>query len=554
LRNVGVQFLVWGFLLSLAWLAHFSQSRNIGFYSDDHTFAVPTLNWSAGDLRHFIGGQLVSYPEPQGRPLGFIIGVVFAYVGDRIDGVNGMFMVGWWILSANAILFYHLLHRCFSRPIPMLGAIGFLLFPADTTRPFLCHDHILQPALTFTLLAAHLYLGGGRLRRIFAYLVAALCLFTYESALLPLFAIPLLERARDRQWRRGFVRHVVVLVMLIALVGLSRKLGHEYRTEQANGSKGLILLEVISGSVIGPAVAGFTFVWRAITATIHLWKTPGDLLVLIPAAGVFWLILQLNGERPAAEPSSDVRRAALFGAAAVGISYLLSFTHFPPVWIEGQETSVHLAAVIGGSTLFAAACAALMRRAKHRLIVFACIAIYLGLLFVSATAEQDGYVAIWQARQQFWRQLLEICPDLENQTLIICDGQMPQPVHFVLGSCWSDSLVLGQVYRMPAEFTEIPQVSCFPADATGKGWRTWLARDSGSRVVWSQAPYGRKLGSELVEGKTILLHMDERGLLTRVSGNVAIGGKPFRLKNAAKKGNAALQRLRFYEVLVGAER
>ena len=388
----------------------------------------------------------------------------------------------------------------------------------------------------------------------FAYLVAALCLFTYESALLPMFAIPLLDRARDQRWRRGFIRHVFVLVGLIALVGLSRKLGHEYRTEQANGSKGIILLEVISGSVIGPMVAAFTFVWRATTATIHLWRTPVDLLILIPAVGVFWLILRLMGKRPSPESGSDARHAALFGAAALGISYLLSFTHFPPVWIEGQETSVHLAAVIGGSTLFAAICAELIRRAKHELIAFSMIAIYLGLLFVSASAEQDGYVAIWQRRQQFWRQLLETCPDLENQTLIICDGQMPQPVHFVLGSCWSDSLVLGQVYQMPADFSEIPQVSCFPTEASGKGWRTWLTRDPSGRVVWSQAPYGRKLGSELVEGKTILLHMNERGLFTRVSGTVDIGGKPFRLRNAAAKGKAPLRTLRFYDVLVGAGR
>jgi hypothetical protein len=552
IRHAGVHLLIGAFLMSLAWLAHFSQSRNIGFYSDDQTFAVPALSWSPTDLRHFIVGQLLSYPEPQGRPLGFILGVVFAYLGDHLAGVNGMFIVGWLILSTNAILFYHLLDRCFSRPIPLLGAIAFLLFPADTTRPFLCHDHILQPALTFMLIASHLYLSGGIFRRILAYLSVALCLFTYETALLPFFAIPLLDRDRSPQWRKRFIRHIIVLLTIIALVGVSRKLGHEYRTEQANGSKGLILLEIISGSIIGPAVAAFTFVWRAITAGVHLCKVPVDIFILLSAAGVFWLIFQLSDR--SSETSTDIRRAAVFGAAAIGLSYILSFTHFPPVWIEGQETSVHLAAAIGGSTLFAAGCAWILHRSKHRLIATTIIALYLGLLFISATAEQDGYVTIWQERQQFWRQVVELCPDLTDHTLIICDGQTPQPVHFVLASCWSDSLVLGQMYQMPAGFTEIPQVSCFPADSTGKGWRTWLTRDPTGRAIWSQAPYGRKLGSELVEGNTILLHMNSNGLLTRLGGAVQIAGKPFHLRTMASPGKAALDTQRFYDVLIGNSR
>src|ERR1700761_2946532 len=60
-----------GFLFALAWLAHFTQSRNIGFYSDDHTFAVRPLSWSPEDFNLWMRTQAISYPEPQGRPLGF---------------------------------------------------------------------------------------------------------------------------------------------------------------------------------------------------------------------------------------------------------------------------------------------------------------------------------------------------------------------------------------------------------------------------------------------------------------------------------------------------
>ncbi len=46
--------------------------------------------------------------------------------------------------------------------MPLVAALMFLLFPADTTRPFLCHAHILQPSLTFALVAAHLFLCRSR--------------------------------------------------------------------------------------------------------------------------------------------------------------------------------------------------------------------------------------------------------------------------------------------------------------------------------------------------------------------------------------------------------
>ena len=343
------------FLFTVAWLAHFSQSRNIGFYSDDQTFAVRPLSWSADEFNFWLRTKTISYPEPQGRPLGFTLGVVFAYLGNRLDGVDGMFMVGWFILSLNTILFYYLLRRCFCGSMPLLGAIAFLLFPADTTRPFLCHAHILQPSLTFMLIAAHLYLGGSVARRILSYFVATLCLITYESAMLPFVAIPLLETARDDKWRRRFRRHIAAVLLIIAFIGLTRKLGHEYRTEEANGSKITVLVDIIAGSVIGPAAAVSTFGMRAWNVLQHLWQLPGDMIGVLGAALVFALVLRLSANRisTASVPSSDITRAIQFGLISLLASYLLSFTHFPPVCLQGQTTSVHLAAAIGGATLFA---------------------------------------------------------------------------------------------------------------------------------------------------------------------------------------------------------
>ncbi len=354
--RISHQVAITAFLLVLAWLAHFSQSRNIGFYSDDQTFAVRPLTWSPEQFRFWLRYKTISYPEPQGRPLGFALGIILAYFGDRLGGMDGMFVVGWMVLSLNAILFYHLLRRSFAQPLPLIGAITFLLFPADTTREFLCHAHILQPSLTFMLAAAHLYLNGSRSRQIVAYFIATLCLITYESAMLPFLAVPLLETARDRQWIRRFVKHVGIIFIILAVIGLTRKLGHEYRTEELSGGKAIVVLDILAGSLIGPAAAIFAFFLRVWSVLRHDWRSPGDLIpfisISIALACSFWLSMRQSvNDRLLID--TDSRRAIQFGAAALFVSYVLSFTHFPPTCLEGQTTSVHLAAAVGGACLFA---------------------------------------------------------------------------------------------------------------------------------------------------------------------------------------------------------
>jgi hypothetical protein len=527
------------FIFATAWLAHFSQSRNIGFYSDDQTFAVRPLSWSAADFNLWLRTKTISYPEPQGRPLGFTLGVVFAYLGDRLDGVDGMFIIGWCILSLNAILFYYLLRRCFSPPMPLLGTLAF----------------ILQPSLTFTLSAAHLYLNGSLPRRILSYFIATLCLITYESAMLPFVAIPMLEISRDEKWRRRFIRHIVTVFLIIAFIGLTRKLGHEYRTEEANSSKITVLLDIVAGTVIGPAAAISTFAIRIWNVLQHLWQSPVDTAAMLAAALVFALVLRLTakGSRAGSVPSKEITRAIQFGLLALVASYLLSFTHFPPVCLQGQTTSVHFAGVIGGATLFAAACSWLMNRSRPW-VATATIAIYLGILFSWAQVVQSGYVTLWQERQQFWTRLIDLCPDLTDGTLIICDNQPPQPNSLMPVSCWSDSVVLEESFAFPDSFAQTPQVSCFPADSTRHGWRSWLTRDPQGQVVWNQSPYGRRKGAELIEGNTILLHMDNEGKLTRATGTANIAGQPFRLKTLVPRGVPHYPTLRFFDILTRAAR
>jgi hypothetical protein len=575
---------VWFIVFAIAWLAHFSQSRNMGFYSDDLNFAVPPLNWQMHDVYRWIHTQIHSYPEPQGRPLGFLMGLIIPYLGNQLDGLQGMFIIGWLILSANTLLFYYLLRRCLRPPLPFLGALFYLLFPADTTRPFLCHAHVLQPSLTFMLIAGHLYLTGARgsifqpVFRAMSYIAIAACLVTYETALLPFLAMPLLLRSRDRRWRIGFAVHVGIVLTIVALVFVTRMHGGEYRAVDASASKLKTIGEIIGGSIIGPAAIAKACVYRAFQATRDLFYRPMELVGFLAALGVFALMLALSFRRSRATESdrrddfsADVARAFQFGAVATLVSYLFCFTHFPPGCIEGQETSVHLAATIGACTLLAAGAGKLMllqvkhpRMSRHWVAIsLGLIALYFSLIFGAALDEQDSYVLLWRQKQHFWTRLLDLCPDLREGTMVLCDGQLNQPIvdhhaiWFMPPNCWSDSLFLRYCYAMPKTWKVVPQVSAFPAEATKQGWRTWVRRDSVGRVVWKGPPdlvgppYGRHTGDELEEGNTILLHVSPEGTISRVAGAVEIEGKAFQLNGPAPRGRASLPTLPLYTILTG---
>ncbi len=561
---------VCAFVFAVAWLAHFSQSRNMGFYSDDMTFAVPPLTWQLHDVARWINTQIRIYPEPQGRPLGFLLGLIIPYFGYQLGGVPGMFVLGWIILSVNTLLFYYLLRRCLRPPLPLFGAMFFLLFPADTTRPFLCHAHVLQPSLMFLLVAGHFYLNGRWWRRALSYVVIAACLVTYETALLPFLAVPLLERARDRRWLIRFGLHGVIVGAIVVAVYVTRMHGGEYRAVEASASKFKTVGEIVAGSIIGPVAVAKACVQRAFQGARDLFLRPAELIGFIAALGVFVLSFGLGYRRARVSDdasrvllSIDVRRAARFGAAAMLVSYLFCFTHFPPWCTEGQETSVHLAATIGACTLLAAGAGnvyllrprqALLRRCWPAVSLFL-IALYFTLIFSSSLDVQKAYVSLWRQKQQFWTQVLDLCPDIREGTMVVCDGQLAQPVidhhaiWFMPPNCWSDSLVLRYSYQMPGAWKVIPQVSAFPAEVTGHGWRTWLTRDKAGRVVWKEEPYGRKKGDPLMESNTILLHVTPDGRVTRSQHTVDIEGLPFRLNDVVPRRPSELPTLPLYSIL-----
>ncbi len=237
----------------------------------------------------------------------------------------------------------------------------------------------------------------------------------------------------------------------------------------------------------------------------------------------------------------------MFGLAAVGVSYLLSFTHYPPVCEEGQSTSVHTATAIGAAALAAAVAGWVLLRSRFGRVA---VGLYFGLLVGQAVDEQAAFARLWHERQSFWSQVLALCPDMADRTVILCDGTLPQPTWYMPANLWSDAMVPAQVYQFPDRWRLPPILAAFPR-IPGQQWRTAVRRDATGRLGWQTAPCNCPAAQELADGDTILLRVDNAGRVSRVSGTVDVDGAPFRLRPPPPSGTRpAFPTLPFYDVLV----
>jgi hypothetical protein len=553
----------WGiplFLIALAWGAHYSLSNRLGFYDDDLLLSSPTMNWTWRDLLAYCQWQIVHFPLPQGRPIGFILGSLLPYIGNHIAHVQGMYAMGCAILALNAILLYHLLKRAaLPPPMPLLAGIAYILFPADTTRPFLTHQHILEPSITFMLIASNMYLGGGRWRRIFSYAVAVLCLFTYESAILPFLAIPLLESDQKRRWILRWIAHMAVVTVLTMAVFEIRRLCGEPRAIDASTSAAEIISRIVKGSFIGPAIAMYSFWFRFPEGWRDFFREPIFRTMVIAGAVAFAVAIKwvMSDRKPAdGDRSTEISgtiKAIGFGIVALMASYLFSFTHYPPQDVEGGGTTVHLAAAIGAAALFAGLANLVvypLRRCGKGWIGPIVVAIYLGFMLPVMIDEQTGYAIIWQQRQHYFSQVIKLCPDLGEHTTVICQGRMPVTLHYAPVNTWSDYQILQQAYRLPTQNNPPPRLLDFPDIATNQNWDRQVQWRADGKLYFNPPPFGVGVDDALEQGDTILLVANSRGQLQRIDGTIQVAGRPFLLRPYTHPGKVPFPRLPLYRFIM----
>lgn len=520
-------------LVLASWVAQFHHFRDFGLYEDDYWFIARAM----GQDPAYLASRLQVFASlPQGRPLGFFLPDLFSFVGDKLGGLPAIYLLGWLIVSLNTFLCYRLLRTRLPALPALSGALAFCLFPADTTKILLTHDFQLQPSLTFLLLASLAY-AAGRSRT--AYVLSAGSLLAYENAFLPFFGVPLLvHRWNRRGLPREMLRHVLVLLGIVAGAVAVRFLVGEGRATESITSLPEIVPKVLGSLVLGPVRSLESFGYGPLKA-VPGWDAETGVLAVGSFVALAWLFSGWRSPQPASAARiapggtrrpldwSDMRQVAAAGLLMLVLAYSLAFTHFPPNALVGRGTSVHLGASLGAAVLFAAAAWALL--AWRPRLAAGLLAGYLALALAYAITIERDFVHSWQLQRAFWQEVARCCLDLQEGTVLLYELDPADETPFIFTNSWADPLVLSQTFQFPAEWTTPPRLFSLPR------WQERVEADGDQLRWWVPGASWDEHWETLPAGNVILLRR-VNGQLVRSFGSVAVAGRSLALKDKGADG------------------
>lgn len=525
------------FLAGLVWFSCFFWSSKFGIYEDDYILIEVQMNqWRWPQYKLGVVEAFRQYM--QGRPLHFVIGHTFAWLTTKPGGTFGAaYVAAFAVQFVNAWLLLLVARRAIGPRLAPLAAVFFAIAPADTSHQFLHTNLYGNPSITFMLLSVLAYQNG---RLALSYLPAALTLLTYETFFFPLCLTPFLGAEAPRV-RRVLVHGAVMGAILLTAFAVRSKLG-ESRVADELADKTVAAKKAFRLATVGPVTSAKALVTKPVSTAERLsdpkFFTGDGLKPLagawaIFAAGAFAALLLATGTAHAESvPRSQLLRVGLAAVAMIVISYPISLNRDPTV-LEGRMSTVHSAGNFGWALLLGAlvglAVSALPRTGRR--VLWAAVAIYLGVLAAYQVTVQRDYARCWGEQRRFWGEVNRLCPDMGDNTVIMYPYPV-QPYPAVEVNSHADYLLPERMYlhnppwhvpasRQPpmAVHVGIYIAGHMPTDYVGYNWPE-VKLENGELVFqhWT----GRKL--PLKEGNVIALYPDGKGGYRRLTGSLTIHG------------------------------
>ncbi len=520
----------------LIWVFRYWHCADFGLYEDDYLRIPPAMQFDAADWwRHFKG--MFQLRNTQGRPFHEIFLYASGTIAGHWGGLTLMYIIGYLIVTANAVLFYLLLKRLQLGALPaLIGVMAFALFPADVvSQVYLTLSHGGQPSILFLLLAAHVYLSG---RRWLSLPLVIVPLFGYETVFPLAAAIPLLGRRWDRRLLREFLLYGCALSgLLVASAVLRTSLGAVVRDTPS-------LREALTWPFQQMALGPITSLGAFYTVSHNAFRQLDRdwLWLLIPLLLSLLLLLdwieipaarlarhydsvadRKARNRIAREYVKQMLRTARTGAILLVLAYPLAFT-VPAIVVHGRATRVHMPAVIGASILFACVASLLVflaRIYRGRYLAVAVIVVLLVGMAAVALRVQDDYRASWAYQRGLWHDLVRLCPDVTEDTLILVPMSDLRDTGEIRSWGWYTAEMLEDMFKFPRDWKPGPAAYMLYWNWRFRVERQGNLTDGIDRMGWNR--------QDPADPQFILLEAEEDGLRRR-TGALKVGDLEFQLK------------------------
>ena len=478
-------------ILFFCFFANYYDFFHFGFYEDDYTTITPYLNMPMNKVFN-IWSVLIERTFERGRPLGNLIPSIAAITGFKLAGIPGIHLFGFIIVFINGLLVYKIVERRFEESLALFAGIIFVLYPAITVKQYLTHTLQLQSSLLIGLAAVYLYING---RKKTSYVLATLCLFTYELGFLPYLFSPLFINDKAPKTRISqLVIHVAYCGVILMMVAGARIYAGDYRFSNPYyiDSTAVInegsLIKFFKALFIGPWISLKSFIravsrvwiWAPRNLSILLFGVTGAIIgffiaiktqVKINERIEYWnetvaLRIPLHGgEYHIKGIHLHIIIAILTGMVCLSGAYLFNLPKYPPDFLSTRNVSEHLASMFGGSlfvasiiifVLYTTACKG--TRIYQRITRYTgclLVAIVLGFLVAFGRYLQIDAINVWNVQKAFWTQFNVLVPDLEKGTRVYLYKNHSTPFALNLQPfSWSMSLVAEQLYTMRKDWGE----------------------------------------------------------------------------------------------------
>jgi hypothetical protein len=522
------------FLATVFWVARYWHSGYFGLYEDDLTIIPDAFQRSFTSLMGFVYSYIVNL-YGHARPLSDSFIYIFSWLGWRIAGLWGPYLIGFVIMTVNIGLFYWLIRRVSDRALALLSGLAFVLYAADTTQAFLTHSLGLQPSALLVLLAIHAYLSNWR---VFAYLLAFIVLFSYESPFTLFFAAPLFRPVWNKKLIKELLLHLLILVLMMGGIIVFRSYLGIGRLEDFSATQ--LLTVPILHMFQGPLVSLGTFALRPIQALqvlnseIALAIVTGFILLALilwhldvgPSLRFHELWSRIRAGEPLPASIKMLRRMVITGVVLLMLAYPLTFT-VRAYAISGRSTRVHAAGTAGAAILVGCTAYFLLMISRNRwrramtLLLASFFALVMGYGFVI----QNDYVRAWQLQKQFWAELLPLISDADTGTAILIQPEGIEDVLQIGANTWNLPRVLDQLYVFPPEMIAVPQVyRLLP------GWQDRIVLEDGSFQLNQETVRAPPDNYNTFDSRSVIIISTEGGVMKRMVGPLVINAISYPLK------------------------
>jgi hypothetical protein len=226
------------------------------------------------------------------------------------------------------------------------------------------------------------------------------------------------------------------------------------------------------------------------------------------------------------------------------LGLVMTLLSYPPAlllsvkFIDGRASRVHFSAVLGTTIVIASLWKLLLLKMDQKNLphsfIPALISIHLSLLLSFSINLQNHYAFSWKYQQIFWSDVLELAPDITQNTVILVEAPNLQYGKQINPFDWSVPSVLDSIYRFPRTWEFPPRLYILYYNNNAEEWKKMIQED-GSFLL-SNKNNGVKYHYEweadrLVKSSDVILLVEEKQHLVRKNQLITFNGKSIFLKH-----------------------